>query len=101
MKTEDNLKPCPFCGGTKLKIDKKSTLYGHTGIGVRIERHTYSVRCNRCFARGGAVGGKVSPYTSDPSRLPKDVTTADTLKQKAIDLWNSRKEEPIDFLEPH
>lgn len=97
----ENMKPCPFCGGTKLKLDKKSALFGHTGINVRVERHTYSVRCNRCFARGGAVGGKVAPYERDSSRLPSDVTTSDVLKQKAIDLWNTRSGDEIDFLEPH
>ena len=97
----DNMKPCPFCGGTKLKLDKKSKLAGYNGIGVRIDRLTYSVRCNTCYARGGAVGGNVSQYVKDPSRLPSDLTTTWELKEKAINLWNSRVEEPIDFLEPH
>lgn len=26
---------------------------------MRVEMHTYSVRCNTCHARGGAVGGRV------------------------------------------
>ena len=34
------LKPCPFCGSAKLKIDKKSTLYGYNGLDMRAERHT-------------------------------------------------------------
>lgn len=88
------LKPCPFCGGTKLKIDKKSVLHGYTGSDIRIERHTYSVRCNTCHARGGAVGGKVGPRWIDPSRLPKDIVTSEELKNKAIEAWNRR--EPID-----
>ena len=35
----EELKPCPFCGSTKLKIDKKSVLDRYTGLGVRLERH--------------------------------------------------------------
>lgn len=87
---ETNLKPCPFCGSKKLKIDKKSKLAGYSGIGVRIDRLTFSVRCNSCFARGGAVGGDVNQYVKDPSRLPQNITTVETLKNKAIELWNRR-----------
>lgn len=47
----EELKPCPFCGSTKLKIDKKSVLDRHTGLGVRLERHTYSVQ----IVKGGGV----------------------------------------------
>ncbi len=82
----DNMKPCPFCGGNKLKLDKKSKLAGHNGIGVRIDRLTYSVRCNTCYARGGAVGGDVSQYVKDPSRLPSGLTTIEELKEKVINL---------------
>lgn len=35
---KQTLKPCPFCGSDKLKIDNR--------------KGTYSIRCNRCHARG-------------------------------------------------
>lgn len=35
------LKHCPFCGGTKLKIERKSRLAGWNGLDMRVEMHTY------------------------------------------------------------
>lgn len=85
------LKPCPFCGGTKLKIERKSTLYGYNGCDERCERHTYSVRCNVCKCRGGAVGGYVAlRYVENAN--PK-LTTDDVLQSKAIEAWNRRVQE--------
>ena len=86
------LKPCPFCGSTKLKVDSKSSLYGYTGLDIRIERMIYSVRCNVCHARGGAIGGLVAPSENikNRDRLPKDIVFPHELRQKAIDLWNER-----------
>lgn len=48
---EIKLKPCPFCGGTKLKIDSKRTFqYGG-------KKHcSVTVRCMQCYARGPVVG---------------------------------------------
>lgn len=45
------LKPCPFCGGTKLKIDSKRTFqYGG-------KKHcSVTVRCMKCHARSPVVG---------------------------------------------
>lgn len=47
----DELTPCPFCGGRKLKIDSKRTFkYGK-------EKHcSVTVRCMKCHARGPVVG---------------------------------------------
>ena len=47
---DTNLKPCPFCGSKRLKVCKKNngTKYVN-GFSHRIERHTYSVRCNSCM----------------------------------------------------
>ena len=85
------LLPCPFCGGTKLKIDKKSVKVGYTGNDMRVKRWTYSVRCNSCHARGGTVGGKAIPYYKlYGGDLPEWAITGEELKQKAIDLWNTR-----------
>ena len=87
------LKPCPFCGGTKLKVERKSRLAGWNGLDMRIDMHTYSVRCNTCHARGGAVGGRVmnDPWTRC-AQLPDWATTDKTLEAKAIEAWNRRAE---------
>ena len=87
----NNLKPCPFCGGTKLKVDRKSRLARWNGLDMRVEMHTYSVRCNTCHARGGAVGGRViyTPWTRC-SPPPDWVTTDKALEAKAIEAWNRR-----------
>ena len=90
---EIKLKPCPFCGSKKLKLDRKSKFAGCNGLDQRVEQHTYSVRCNVCHARGGAVGGKVvfgsSIFGIDTS-LPSWATTDAELKGKAIEAWNRR-----------
>lgn len=52
---ETKLKPCPFCGSTKLKIDKKSKLVNYRHVAI----FTVSVRCSCCHARGGTVSGEV------------------------------------------
>lgn len=47
----DDLKSCPFCGGSKLKIDSKRTyLYGGK------KRCSVTARCMSCHARGPVVG---------------------------------------------
>ena len=43
------LKPSPFCGGTKLKIGRKSRLAGRNGLDMRVEMHTYSPPLWRLF----------------------------------------------------
>ena len=87
--SEVKLKPCPFCGSDKLKIDKKSTLVGYNGIDERVERWTFSVRCNSCHARGGAVGGKVIPFKYIDT-VRKDITTKEDLQNKCVEAWNRR-----------
>ena len=90
----NDLKPCPFCGGTKLKIDRKSRLAGWNGLDMRVEMHTYSVRCNTCHARGGAVGGRVmNERFTRCAQLPDWATTDKALEEKAIEAWNKRAEE--------
>ena len=67
------LKPCPFCGGTKLKLAKKTTKYkGH-------EAYVASIRCNSCHARGGTVTNLTIPYA-----VKEDVEAI------AIERWNRR-----------
>ena len=89
------LKPCPFCGSTKLKLESKSRKAGYTGIDALVEQDTYSVRCNVCHARGGAVGGKVIKSCSHiyEHYIPEWATTSAALKRKAIEAWNRRAED--------
>ncbi len=84
--------PCPFCNSDKLKLEKKSVLDGYTGFDDRVEKHTYSVRCNVCHARGPAVGGRIIHIRSVDCQLPSWATTDEALKKEAIALWNLRGE---------
>ena len=69
----DELKPCPFCGSAKLKIEYKSQYAG------------------RNHARGGSSGGRVinDPWTRCVP-LPDWATTNEALKEGAIEAWNRR-----------
>lgn len=91
MKTPE-LKSFPFCGSTKLKLESRQKLVGYNGLDKRVENRTYSVRCNVCHARGGAVGGKVVPEMKlrPDIDLPSWAMTDDVLKEKAIAAWNRR-----------
>ena len=88
-----DMKPCPFCGGTTFKIDKKSKFDGYNGLDVRFDRLTFSVRCNICHARGGAIGGVVPRWWNKEYPLPDFATTKDALIEKAVALWNNRVSE--------
>jgi len=67
------LKSCPFCGSTKLKLEKKATRYrGH-------KAYVASIRCNSCHARGGTVTNLTIPYA-----VKEDV------EAEAYRRWNRR-----------
>lgn len=80
--TNKILNPCPFCGATKLKIDKQT----------RNGRITYSVRCNCCHARGGTSGhmkttSKSICYVPSVDGNPTEELVC---MYTAIDKWNQR-----------
>lgn len=69
MGNDTRLKPCPFCGSDKLKVDSVSR-YSR----IRGYEYTFSVRCNKCHARGGtAKGGWIEA------------------EERAIENWNFRQ----------
>lgn len=77
----DKLKPCPFCGGEKLKIDYKS----------RKGLETYSVRCNKCHARGGTASLHVHSMV-DTKGYAELKSSREIVKKQAIKAWNTRKD---------
>ena len=92
MLEEFLLKPCPFCGSRRLKIVRKNG--GSEWInelGYRIDRHYFTVRCKKCFARGGTAGGLVPDRELDftPKNVP-DITTDTALREEAVKIWNER-----------
>ena len=71
----ENLRDCPFCGGAKLSVVRKSTLAGWNGLDERVDYIRWYVRCNICFARGGTAGGKVLHSTHFDLKMPEWATT--------------------------
>ena len=70
------IKPCPFCGNTKLKVESK-----HNGKWYYTGTHSATVRCSKCHARGPTASCKVSE-----SRWEANEET----NTRAIQLWNER-----------
>lgn len=103
----EKLKPCPFCGSKNLHHEMKVNRIKYNGLDMRVEQRTYSVRCNKCHARGGTAGGKVIPYwnynenpfTGEPLddrgifELPDWATTDSVLWKKSTEAWNRRADE--------
>ena len=86
-KLQMKLKPCPFCGSTKLKIDKKSKPVHYKNICYV----TVSVRCNCCHGRGGTVSGEIRGGLA-AAPISDNLTTYDNLRIKAVEAWNRRTE---------
>lgn len=74
---------CPFCGSKKLKVDHKKQSTFKYIEGKRYSFFSVTVRCNKCHARGPTVS--VSVPTSS-----LQYSVDDTLKDKAIESWNTR-----------
>lgn len=90
--SEYMLKPCPFCGSKKLKIEvKNSGSKWVNGLGERVNRKIFTVRCNSCFTRGGTSGGLVAPNISPKANIAHMIDREVDLKERAVELWNRRE----------
>lgn len=83
---DEQLKPCPFCGSMKLKIDSKRTkMHGEMVDGNYKSRSrcAVTVRCSKCHTRGPVAG--VVVYDGEYNEI--------SLGSKlAIEQWNKRAE---------
>lgn len=72
----EELKPCPFCGSNKLKIDSKRT-FAYGG-----KKHcSVTVRCMKCYARSPVVGINIPDKQYDEREI---------CKVAVIEVWNKR-----------
>ena len=86
----NELKPCPFCGGEKLKVEHKVSSMYKAGL-KGVEPYTFSVRCNKCHARGTTVFGYLRCGICGLSEdAEKVVETRGQLENKATEAWNRR-----------
>ena len=82
------LKPCPFCGGTQLKVEGKSRKkLSYEGL----EHLTIAVRCNKCHSRGGTASGytryAIYALTEKGEKL---LETEYQIRCRAIEAWTRR-----------
>ena len=78
---EYELKPCPFCGSTSLKIDSK-----HNGHWSNTGTHSATVRCNKCHSRGPTSSSKVGKSGTSTRWSPSENAI-----QLAVEKWNTRQ----------
>ena len=83
------LKPCPFCGGHKVRLNyHQSKYYGVNGYGAKKIKFTGYIVCNKCRSRGKPVS-----FTSGRVNCigwSKEVE--DELLSLAAEAWNKRCE---------
>ena len=83
---------CPYCKSNQVRIDYKQITVGINGLDMPVKRYTYSGRCNKCHARGPAVGGRVVIGIGkiDGIKRPSWATSTKELEYKARLAWNTR-----------
>ena len=84
----NELKPCPFCGSDKVKVEgknKKSLSY------EGLEHRTYAVRCNKCHSRGGTASGHIRNHFYHLTERGKELMESESeIRKRAIENWNRR-----------
>lgn len=83
----EELKPCPFCGGNGHLSEREIRFIGRNFFGSKKIRMGVQVICGRCKARGGVATGTVI-YGS----LSEQRSYLEPLREEAIAYWNERSD---------
>ena len=75
------LLPCPFCGSTDIRYSLKIT--GRFDV-----RYHASMYCNKCHCYGARTLTEKVNHNDYKGR--HQIEQDETIKQKAVDLWNTR-----------
>ena len=81
VQTMAELKPCPFCGGTDIRYSLKIT--GRWEV-----RYHASMYCNKCHCYGART--LTEKLDCDDYKGRHHIEQDETIRQKAVDLWNTR-----------
>lgn len=80
----EELKPCPFCGGKGRVSGREIRYFGQNDYGAKKIRYGVQVICGRCKARG--------PLVTETVVLGYGGDNVLTETERAIELWNGRSE---------
>ena len=85
---ETELKPCPFCGSESVKVTGRyRRKWSSQGVGY----NTYSVKCNKCHARGGTASGYTRNALYELTERGETVLETEyQIIQRAVTAWNRR-----------
>lgn len=88
MSERTELKPCPFCGSTKVKVNGKyKKKWSYEGVG----HITCAVRCNKCHARGGTASGYIRNAAYSLTQRGEEVLETEyDIRCRAVEEWNRR-----------
>lgn len=84
MSDEKMLKPCPFCGSTRLGLSEKSVARDY-GTMTQYQVANYCKNCN-------TYGPRVLTEKIRSNAYPRPDVDFDTARAKAAEAWNRRFE---------
>ena len=96
----NQLKPCPFCGGKAKIVSKQKQFIGWRCNGLKVIKWLIYIKCNRCHSRSKPIttgpmeeNWNRTKFSGFPIGVREEATLAfEPYVLKAIEAWNKRGE---------